>query len=344
MQAHLAKSVLISLAFVTPVTVAGVAWWSVQDTVDQGVPPESMRAELAGMIDARWSEEASKRYGITPQAWRAGMASTYGQADLANLEHAASAPDFRSMSQSLLGGGHAPVPASASKALGTPGSDLVFTPVTPCRIVDTRNAGGRLASGATRSFDAYTATDFTAQGGASGDCGIPENASAITVKLAASQPLLDGYLTAFPSDEPQPMASSLNYLRGVVSSNETHLKLCRPGCASEFSVFSLWDTDVVVDVTGYFIEPEATALDCVVASQSGNLDLLSGLQTRSVSCAAGYTATGGGCGGPLGIGISNSQPVVTAGSPTGWSCDLIGSLLSIVSYQVNATCCRIPGR
>lgn len=343
MRAHLVKTVLIPLALVAPVTVAGVAWWSVQDTLDNGVPPESMRAELAGMIDARWSQEASARHGISPQAWRAGMASTYGAADIANLEHAASAADFRGMSQALLGGGHVRTPMT-TKALGSPGSDLVFTPLTPCRIVDTRNAGGRIAAGATRRYEAFTTTDFTAQGGANGDCGIPENASAITVKIAASRPAINGYLTIFPSDEPQPLASSLNYLAGVDSSNEAHLKLCRPGCATEFSVFTLWETDVIIDVTGYFIEPEATALDCVVASQSGNLDLLGGLQTRSVSCAAGYTATGGGCGGPLGIGISNSQPLVTTGRPTGWSCDLVGSLLSIVSYQVNATCCRIPGR
>jgi len=339
MRAHLLKTVLIPLAFVAPATVAGVAWWSVQDTIDHGVPPESMRAELAGMIDARWSQEASLRYGVSPQAWRDGMASTYAGADIANLEHAASAADFRGMRQALLGGGHAP-----AKALGTPGSDLVFTPVTPCRIVDTRNAGGRIAAGGTRSYEAFTATDFTAQGGANGDCGIPENVSALTVKVTASRPALNGYLTMYPSDEPQPFASSLNFLANVDTSNESHLKLCRPGCATEFSVFAFQETDVTIDVTGYFIEPEATALDCVVASRSGNLDLLGGLQTRSVSCAAGYTATGGGCGGPLGIGVSNSQPVVTAGRPTGWSCDLVGSLLSIVSYQVNATCCRIPGR
>ena len=343
MRAHLVKTVLIPLAFVAPVTVAGVAWWSAQDNVDQGVPPESMRAELAGMIDTRWSQEASARRGVSPQAWRDGMASTYAKADIANLEHAASAADFPSMNRALLGGGHAPA-AAATKALGSPGSDLVFTPLTPCRIVDTRNAGGRIAAGGTRSYEAFTTTNFTAQGGANGNCGIPENVSAITVKIAASRPAINGYLTVFPSNEPQPLASSLNYLAGVDSSNEAHLKLCRPGCATEFSVFTLWETDVIIDVTGYFIEPEATALDCVVASQSGNLDLLGGLQSRSVSCAAGYTATGGGCGGPLGIGVSNSQPVVTAGRPTGWSCDLVGSLLSVVSYQVNATCCRIPGR
>ena len=343
MRAMFLKSMLFTLVFVAPVTVAGVAWWSIRDSIDTGVPPESMRAELAGMVDARWSDEAAKRYRISAPEWRARMQSTYATADLANLEHAASAPDFVNMSRALLGAGHAPVAASA-KALGSPGSDLVFTPVTPCRIVDTRNAGGRITADGTRSFIAFTGTDFSAQGGAASNCGIPQNASALSVKLIASRPSFNGFLTAYPSDASRPLASSLNYISGVDTSNESHLKLCRPGCPTQFSVYSFRETDLVVDVTGYFIEPEATALDCVVAQQSGNLDLLSGLQTRSVSCAAGYVATGGGCGGPLGIGISNSQPLVNAGRPQGWSCDLVGSLLSVISYQVSATCCRMPGR
>jgi hypothetical protein len=100
----------------------------------------------------------------------------------------------------------------------------------------------------------------------------------------------------------------------------------------------------VLDVTGYYMEPEATALDCTVAQESGNLALLGGLQPKFVNCPAGYTATGGGCGGPLGIAVSNSEPNVVAGQPVGWKCDLVGSLLSVIGYQVNATCCRVPGR
>ena len=344
MRSLLVKSVLVPFVLLAPIAVAGVAWWSAHDAYDSGLPPETMRAELADMVMDRWSPEAAKRTGVSEGAWKAQMRSTFRDADISNLELAASAVDYDSMSRALLGGGLTPASGMTTKALGSPGSDLVFTPITPCRIVDTRNAGGMIAANTMRSFVAYTATDFVAQGGAAGDCGIPENVSAVSVKLTASRPAMNGYLTAFPSQVAQPFASSLNYLAGVDTSNEAHIALCRPGCATQFSIYTLRQTDVVVDVTGYFIEPQATALDCVVASATGNLDLLSGVQMRSVNCPANYTATGGGCGGPLGIGISNSQPLTSNGTPTGWSCDLVGSLLSIVSYQVNATCCRIPGR
>lgn len=164
------------------------------------------------------------------------------------------------------------------------------------------------------------------------------------MNVAAVNPLSNGYFTAYPSNETRPLASSLNYIAGVVTSSESTFRLCRPACPTQFSVYSLSQSEIVIDVNGYFAEPEATALDCTVAQQSGNLDLLSGLQARTVSCPAGYTATGGGCGGPLGIGVSNSHPVMVGGQPSGWSCDLVGSLLSILPYQVSATCCRIPGR
>ena len=338
MRSTFIKTMLVGIAIVVPTAAASVMWLSRTST---GLAPESMRGELAeGIVDA-WSSEASKRYGVAPGEWARSVRPALEKADIANLERAASAPSFESMSLSLMGGTASP---STSAKLGTAGFDLVYTPITPCRIVDTRIVGGPIATNTMRSFAAFTATDFTAQGGDATNCNIPMNVSAVTVKVTASNPILNGYLTVFPSNEARPLASSLNYIANVDTSNESHFRLCRPSCPTQFSVYTLFQSNVVIDVSGYFIEPEATALDCTVAQQTGNLDLLSGLQARSVSCPAGYTATGGGCGGPLGIGVSNSRPIVTAGEPSGWACDLVGSLLSVISYQVNATCCRTPGR
>lgn len=338
MRSALIKLSLIGLAVVVPTAAAGMLWLSSNST---GLAPESMRGELAeGIVDA-WSSEASKRYGVAPDAWAQSVRPALASADIANLERAASAPNFETMSLSLMGGTQSP---STSAKLGTAGFDLVYTPLTPCRIVDTRLAGGPIASNTMRSFVAFTATDFTAQGGDATNCNIPMNASAVTVKVTASNPILNGFLTVFPSNEARPLASSLNYIANIDTSNESHFRLCRPSCPTQFSVYTLAQSHVVIDVNGYFMEPEATELDCTVAQQTGNLALLGGLQPKTVSCPAGYTATGGGCGGPLGIGVSNSQPLMAAGVPTGWSCDLVGSLLSVISYQINATCCRTPGR
>ncbi len=335
------KYALAAFMLATPVALAGALWWS--STTD-GLPPEMMRKELANGVLREWAHEGASRDRIAPSEWMRNMQPVLHEADIANLERAASAPDFDGMNLALLGGRAPSGSSTMPSKLGLPGSDLVYTPMTPCRIVDTRIAGGPIAAGGVRGFVAFTATDFTAQGGDTSNCGIPANISAITVKITATNPSLNGYLTVYPSNEARPLASSLNYIVGVDTSNESHFRLCRPGCPTQFTVFSFAQSNIVIDVNGYFMEPVATPLDCTMAQQTGNLDLLSGLQTRSVSCPAGYTATGGGCGGPLGISVSNSQPLLTAGQPTGWSCDLVGSLLSVLSYQVNATCCRLPGR
>lgn len=342
MRSFMKKALIVATVFVVPAAVAGVSWWSATMTTD-GLAPESMRAELASGILRDWSGEAAARKGTSALTWSTAMQSTLRNADIANLERAAGEPTFDGMQAALLGVS-AEKRSIAPAKTGNGGSDLVFTPLTPCRIVDTRVAGGKIAQNGSRSFLAYSATGFASQGGQATDCGVPVNAAVIQVHLAASHPVWDGYFTAYASDVARPLASSLNYFAGVDTATSSNISLCRTGCATQMTLYTFAQSDAVIDVTGYFMEPVATQLDCTVAQQTGSLDLLSGLQTRSVSCPAGYSATSGGCGGPLGIGISNSQPLVTSGQPTGWSCDMVGSLLSVISYQVSATCCRTAGR
>ena len=338
-------SKIIVLAAIVAIPAAAVGISLVGESTT-GLAPESMRSELSRDILKRWSPYVEREYGKAGAGWAQRMEPTLRDADISNLEAAVSAPSFASMNAMLLGG--APVAetpgAAAPKALGSPGVDLVYTPLTPCRIVDTRIVGGPIGANETRSFKAFTTTDFASQGGDLSGCNLPQNVSALTVKITSVYPSGDGYFTAYPFGEVRPLASSLNYTTGLIVSDESHIRLCRPGCTNEFNVYSFAQSQIVVDVTGYFAEPQATALDCVVAQQSGNLDLLGGLQSRTVACPSGYTATGGGCGGVLGIAVSNSEPQVVAGRPIGWQCDLVGSLLSIISYEVNATCCRVPGR
>lgn len=59
----------------------------------------------------------------------------------------------------------------APQTLGATTSDLVFTPITPCRIVDTRLAGGPIAGNFTRSFFAINTASFAVQGGSATNCG-----------------------------------------------------------------------------------------------------------------------------------------------------------------------------
>jgi len=51
---------------------------------------------------------------------------------------------------------------------------LTYTPLNPCRILDTRAAGGGgpLAANVTRTFNGFAA-NFSTQGGTASNCAIP---------------------------------------------------------------------------------------------------------------------------------------------------------------------------
>ena len=323
------------------------------------LPSESTRKVTAGRILLKWGPYVEKVKGLDRRDWAAAMWPSLQGADLGNLQKASQAITYEGMRNALLGqrpyesqliDQAARTKSSGSlamaKSLGDLGADLVFTPVTPCRIVDTRVIGGRLAINSITPLDASNpGGNFSSQGGSnSSDCGVPANPAALALSVTALDNLTTGYIRVYPYDKTNAHGSpiSINTVMGNVN-NDIVVPSCQ-GCTQELRVFSTANTHYAAFVTGYFMAPQASALDCTTAQNAGFLDLLSILQPKSVSCPAGYTATGGGCGGPLGITVSNSKPLTAGGVPTGWRCDLVGSLLGAIAYEVNATCCRTPGR
>lgn len=133
--------------------------------------------------------------------------------------------------------------------------DLAFAALAPCRALDTRTAGGALVAGGPP-----LALDLT--GGA---CGVAPEAKAVLVNLAAVGAAGVGNLRAWPWDASapaQPNASVLNYTSGFNSANAVVLPVCNPGTATgndcSFDLFvqaNLHDTELVVDVLGYFASP-----------------------------------------------------------------------------------------
>jgi hypothetical protein len=142
--------------------------------------------------------------------------------------------------------------------VGDSQADLVYTPVTPCRIIDTRLAGGPMAGGTTRSFR-VTGTDLSAQGGSATGCGIPAGAAtAAVINFVAVNPAGPGDLRITPFGTPMPTASILNYaaVTGLNIANGPTVAICDPAvgaCASDFTIQAdSAATQVVADVQGYF--------------------------------------------------------------------------------------------
>jgi hypothetical protein len=147
------------------------------------------------------------------------------------------------------GGGRAHAAAKLSGAGSD--SELVYRSITPCRAVDTRNAGGAMSTAAVRTFSAVSG--LGAQGGNAADCGVPASAAGITANVTVTGTVGTGYLTVFPNGAIQPTASAINWFAsGQTLANEIHVGL---GSGS-FKVFNGGgsNTHVVVDITGYNVQ------------------------------------------------------------------------------------------
>ncbi len=133
-----------------------------------------------------------------------------------------------------------------------PGAGLQFVPLVPCRILDTRNSSGMfggpfLAGGTGRIVPIQ-----------SSPCGIPTAAQAYSLNITVvprSSPL--GYLTVWPAGQPQPTVSTLNSPDGSILANAA---IVGAGTTGAISVFATNDTDVVIDINGYFAPPSTGSL------------------------------------------------------------------------------------
>lgn len=233
---------------------------------------------------------------------------------------------------------------NAFAQLGSASSDLVFTPITPCRIVDTRNAGGMISSKGTRVFNAWAAS-YAAQGGNPAGCGLPQTSdiAALTVNLVVIAPVAEGWIAAWPNNTPMPVVSNLNYKTGDVLANSAVLKVW-PSNGS-WNLYTTATTHFVADVTGYYAKPISVgSFECETQSGPILVPANTGV-TATQLCSAGFTMTGGGCHDYATDGsvlIAKSRPILPEN--TGWFCRWQNTSANDVTAFVDARCCRIPGR
>jgi hypothetical protein len=143
----------------------------------------------------------------------------------------------------------------STKALGDFGADLTYTPLTPCRIADTRNAGGALAANNTRQFVGWTNTTFAAQGGAASDCGIPTATPALAINVYAVNPTNLGFIKLWPAGLAEPNVSTVNYEPPTVAIATGTILPVNFASSNAFWAKSPVQVHMVVDVVGYFRNP-----------------------------------------------------------------------------------------
>jgi uncharacterized protein YkwD len=118
-----------------------------------------------------------------------------------------------------------------------------FTPVTPARILDTRDGTG----GINGAVPAGGTVDIQVTGRG----GIPTtDVAAVAMNVTVTQPSTGGYLTMFPAGTARPLAAHINFGPGETVSNLVVAKVGANGKVSAFNPAGT--THVVIDVAGWY--------------------------------------------------------------------------------------------
>jgi len=178
---------------------------------------------------------------------------------------------------------------------------LAFYPLAPCRLVDTRGAAGplggpSLVGSTTRTFPLLA-----------GSCQIPSTAQVYSLNITSVPRGALGFLTTWPAGQAQPAVSTLNAPTGAVTANAA---LVRAGSNGDIAVFASNDSDVVIDINGYFAAPDQGGLSFFALTPCRVLDTRttpgssSSLEPDAPADASPFSGTlvvdvtGGGCGTP----------------------------------------------
>jgi hypothetical protein len=203
-------------------------------------------------------------------------------------------------------------------ASASSGAASSFTPITPCRLLDTR--GGGLATGATPPRAAPLgqgeAITIPARGDFGKCVGLSPTDTGAVLNVTIVNPSAGSFLTVWPADKGRPLASSLNWVAGQgATPNQVTTALDSSG---QFSIFNNGGTvDVIIDVVGLY-EPAGSGGGGGVGPQGPQgLQGLQGLQG-----AVGPTGPQGPAGlmtaatpAPAPSGQFPSMVLDTAGNP-----------------------------
>jgi hypothetical protein len=128
-----------------------------------------------------------------------------------------------------------------------PATGTTFTPVDPVRLLDTR---ANPVNGLSGKFIANTARLLQI----AGRNGIPNDAVAITANLTVVGQTNPGYLSVTPTLDNNPSTSTMNFPKGDTRANNITAPLSVGKLSIVYRSLVGAKTDVLLDVTGYFIE------------------------------------------------------------------------------------------
>ncbi len=263
---------------------------------DAQVMSVAQKERLIELLIARW-EGAALRFGADPKTWH----DTFGL-QLSMLP----APTLAALAKTPPETGFQGVVAKMTEVLrtaaekgqskpkvGPTATDVVFVPINPCRIVDTRfGGGGFISQGSPRDFVYANPVGgtFASQGGSATNCGLAFASSLLSPKAVAATVTVvnasgSGNFVVYPAGSTPGTTSVLNYTAGQVLANTTVI-VGAQGAAADFTVAlngPPHHADLVVDVVGYYYVGAIDSLSERVAKLEGNITAADLVGTYRVS-------------------------------------------------------------
>jgi hypothetical protein len=142
------------------------------------------------------------------------------------------------------GRAHVVVDVHGFYADGSVSGGLAFHPVTPMRVLDTRDGTGTVSRSGAVTSAGMTAGVSSAAGGDAG------RVRAVVGNLTGTQPSAGTYVTAWPAGESRPFASSLNLVPGETAANMVQLRTGSDGRVGLYT--NTGRTHTILDISGWF--------------------------------------------------------------------------------------------
>lgn len=312
------------------------------------------RAQYAAKL-ARTFEPEMTAKGVDGRGWAAKLGRAVGLADAVNVQNAVRMPTL-DMALAVLTGQPVDSPTMKAKYAdlmkgGTPtliGSTIADTTYTPlpygrCRVADSRVINAVLPAATVRPIDTEDTNSYASQGGngsSNGDgstnCGIPSYVTALAVSVTVLTTGYEGFFKIFDNSKTYTSGNTVFFTPSVSASNDVVVTSCQ-SCAYELSVYASAPVNYVIDVIGYYMPPQATALQCQDTANTIVSVAVGGTANAAApACPTGYTQTATNC--ETG---SWMMPIVFSHSGI---CSAKNNDASASELRASRTCCRVPGR
>ncbi|WP_424361094.1 hypothetical protein [Methylocystis parvus] len=324
-------------------------------------PPTQLSADQRGAIVRELVSKFQDQVQKTPhgdvRAWSSKLLKAAAAADAANLLRATTAPSLETM-HAALNGATINSLASSSLSVAAPaaeqpallGSTIADTTYTPlpngrCRIADSRVITSPLTPNVARQIDVEDISSYAAQGGtgtlANGDgsanCGIPSFTTALVVSVTVLDPAGSGVVKVFGADQSYQQGNSILVTAGSFGATSDLIVRSCQSCALELAIQSTVAVNYTMNVIGYFMPPQATALECVnTAATITAVPAGAVANSAAPACAAGYTQTATNCESSIW-----QMPFVFF---NGGTCSAQNNSSGAAQIRSSRTCCRVPGR